>query len=87
MAENANRTSDTIFISFAPEQWGQVQWFRYFHSTTYDLGKTGLNALAAVEGHFQKYLALKGLAQRLAPTLTEGIQELNEHGHTPAIRS
>lgn len=76
-----------ILISFAPDQWSEVQRFSKFHSPTYDLGRFGFKALGAVQGHLQKAQVMRNLAHRLAPTLAEDREEMERHGYTPAIRS
>lgn len=76
-----------ILISFAPDQWSEVQKFSKFHSPTYNLGRLGFKALGAVQGHFQKAQIMRGLAYRLAPTLAEDREEMERQGYTLGIRS
>jgi hypothetical protein len=74
-------------IFFDPESMGAVTRFRYFAHTTYRFRKETQDALRGIEGHFQKYLILRGLAERLIPTLREDMIELKERGYSPAKHS
>lgn len=74
-------------ILFAPESWGTVTRFSKFAHTTFRFRKKTVDALRGVDGHFQKYLTLHRLAERLAPTLGEDLIELEERHYSSCKRS
>jgi nucleoid DNA-binding protein len=86
MSSTIDRPTANIRV-FAPEQWGEVTKFRMFAHSTYQLKPRENMALHGVEGHFQKYSVLLGLAQRLAPALIEDNEEVDKQGYSSAIRS
>jgi hypothetical protein len=71
-------------LMFAPEQWGQVERFRRFWSTTYIFDERQQRALAGVEEHFVKSLQLRSLAEKLRPNLEIDQAQLDQQGYTPA---
>jgi hypothetical protein len=72
---------------FAPEHWGTLTKFSKFAHSTYTFKGNSGNALRGVEGHFQKYLTLRRLADRLIPILQEDIADLKERNFTTSKRS
>lgn len=74
-------------IIFDPSKWGEVVKFRRFASSTYDFDIHANSALSGIEGHFQKYNVLMGLAQRMVLKLDEDKEELTKQGYSNAIRS
>ena len=74
-------------IMFDPTKWSELTKFQRFASTTYDFDAYANSALRGVEGHFQKYNVLMGLAQKMIPKLVEDEEELIKQGYSKAIRS
>ena len=74
-------------ILFDPTEWGEITKFRRFASSTYTLDVHANSALSGVDGHFQKYNVLMGLAQRMVPKLVEDKEEMIKQGYSKAIRS
>lgn len=74
-------------IMFDPTKWGELTKFQRFVSSTYYFDVYTNSALSGVEGHFQKYNVLMGLAQRMIPKLVEDEEELMKQGYSTAIRS
>lgn len=72
---------------FAPEQWGEIVFFKKFHVGTHKLKPDAQKALGGVSNHFKKASILYGLAVRLLPNLQIDEQELSATGHTPASNS
>ncbi|WKL53343.1 hypothetical protein Q1W70_01770 [Pseudomonas kielensis] len=70
--------------TFAPEQWGEIDFFKIFHKGTHNLKRDAQKALGGASSHFSKAEILYGLAMKLLPNLQIDEQELNEKGHTAA---
>jgi len=70
--------------TFAPEQWGEVDFFKVFYKGTHALRPDAKKALGGVSSHFSKASILYGLAVKLLPNLQIDERELSEKGHTPA---
>lgn len=71
-------------LMFIPEQWGQVERFKRFWSTTYRFDERQQRALAGVEAHFAKAVRLQSLAEKLRPNLEIDQAQLNQRGYTSA---
>jgi hypothetical protein len=83
-AGNGRRAAYTI-RTFAPEQWGQVDMFATFFSSSFpDAKSIERRAVSGVGNHFRKAMVLRSLSLRIAPTLAIDKQQLNEKGYTPA---
>ena len=72
---------------YAPEQWGTLQKFQKFYSSTHSLSDTGRRSVSGAINHFHKAITLRDLAIKLVPNLEEDEKELNEHGYSRAINS
>lgn len=71
-----------MVVSFYPPQWGEIDRFAHFHSTTYSFDERTRNILKGVNGHFHKAILLQELAKSLAPELKKDREELSEKGFT-----
>ena len=69
-------------VTFSPPNWGEVDRFSHFGSTTYRFDERTRNALQGIAGHFHKALILEELAESIAPSLKQDREELNAKGHT-----
>lgn len=69
-------------VFFAPDHWGEIRKFRRFYSTTYLFSRAVESSLLGADGHFEKYLVLKNLCQRLIPELDKDYEELTSRGYT-----
>lgn len=69
---------------FAPEFWGEVDYFNAFCETAYTFDDTTQRALVGVSGHFGKCRRLLTIAEQLRPNLQVDQAELDHHGYTPA---
>jgi hypothetical protein len=72
---------------FAPETWGEVDYFANLYSGTHEFGRRDQRALAGVSQHFRKALTFHALAIKLRPNLEIDIAQLDERGYTPAANS
>jgi hypothetical protein len=72
---------------FAPELWGQVDFFSKLYSETYKFSEREQRALAGVAQHFEKALIFQRLANKLKPSLAVDQAELDQRGFTPATNS
>lgn len=72
---------------FAPEQWGQVNRFSKFASTTYKFTDVQRRALSGVATHLNKARTLHALAIRLRPNLEIDEAEIEANGWTPALHA
>jgi hypothetical protein len=81
------RFSDKFLLLFSPEHWPAVQKFRYFMGPPYTANHELVTGTRGAEGHREKFLVLAGLANRLQATLAEDLTELDQEGHTSALRS
>ncbi len=81
-------TNRTPFVCvFTPDRWGQVDKFKQFFTSTYDLKPDARKAVAGVDNHFQKALTLRRVAEKLAPNLHLDNEELAQKGFTAALNS
>lgn len=80
---NTIYTLPTVLV-YAPEQWGYVDKFAKFYSTTFELSNTGRRCVSGVGGHFHKAITLLNLAKKLVPNLELDEQELKEKGFSTA---
>jgi hypothetical protein len=72
---------------FAPEFWGQVDFFSKLCSETYKFSEREQRALSGVIQHFEKAAMFQSLAVKLRPNLNIDQAELDERGYTPATNS
>lgn len=70
--------------TFAPEHWGEIDFFKTFHRGTHNLKRDAQKALGGASSHYSKASILYGLAIKLLPNLQIDEQELKEKGHTGA---
>lgn len=70
--------------TFAPEQWGSLDYFKIFCKGTHNFKPDTQKALGGVSSHYRKAEILYGLAVRLLPNMQIDERELNEKGHTSA---
>lgn len=70
--------------SFAPEHWGEVDFFKIFYGGSHKLKPDNVKALGGISGHFHKAHILSELAVDLLPALEIDEQELYTNGHTAA---
>lgn len=73
--------------TFAPEQWGTVDYFCTFYSTTFNFKATEKRAASGVSAHFNKAQYLIVLAEKLRPNLKLDEIELEENGYSPIHNS
>jgi hypothetical protein len=69
-------------VSFYPKNWGEVDRFSHFYSTTYKFDERLAGILRGVAGHFHKAIILEELAHSLAPDLKKDREELSAKGHS-----
>jgi len=72
---------------FAPELWGELQKFAKFYSPTFEFTSIQQRAVSGAVNHFHKSLRFNDLALKLKPNLNLDLEQLNEHGYTPAENS
>lgn len=75
-------SKQALVVSFFPPNWGEVDRFSHFSSTTYKFDERTGNALKGIASHFHKALILEELAESIAPDLKKDREELNAKGHT-----
>lgn len=85
MAEK--KVSNDFGIIFRPECWSPLELFRTFIGEPFPNDHDLSQGAKAVSDHLGKFEVLAGLANRLAQDLHLDNSELQERGHTPAIRS
>jgi hypothetical protein len=74
--------------TFAPEQWGEVDYFSKLHVNSFpSLSRSERKAVAGVGNHFGKALLLLNLATKLRPNLNLDTQQLQEQGFTPGANA
>jgi uncharacterized protein with HEPN domain len=73
--------------TFAPEQWGTVDYFKTFYETTFNFKPTDKRATSGVSAHFNKAQYLVVLAHKLKPNLEIDATELEENGYSPVHNS
>lgn len=75
-------------LFFTPDKWGEATKFRKFYTSSYHtFNKPVQAAVHGVEAHFDKFILLNNLVNRLLPNLIEEEKELKERGFTSAIYS
>lgn len=74
-------------VRFDPENWGQIRKFINFHSVTYQFSPDTESALYGADGHFERYVILRGLCKKLVPELVKDYDELIKNGYSYAIHS
>lgn len=74
-------------LTFAPEQWGQLERFSKFYAATFPLSVIGKRSVSGAVNHFHKAFVLKSLATKLASNIELDRQELEENGYTPAVNA
>jgi hypothetical protein len=74
-------------ISFAPHRWGQIRRFILFHNQTYRFTPDEDSALSGADGHFARYMILRGLCIRLVPELVKDYEELLQYGYSSAVNA
>jgi hypothetical protein len=74
-------------VRFIPHKWGQIRKFILFHSPTYQFSQSVDSALSGAEGHFGRYIVLRGLCKKLIPELAKDYEELVQKGHSRMIHS
>ncbi len=85
---NPPRTVAYTVRTFAPEQWGQIDMFTTFFTSSFpDAKPVERRAVSGVGNHFRKAIVLRALALRIAPTLALDHQQLSERGYTSAERA
>ena len=84
MSQSDRKISERFLRSFAPEQWGQVERFLNFYSTTHRFNKRTNACVRGVASHFHKALTLQSLANRLRPSLARDNEQLEAEGYSPA---
>ena len=84
--ESDSRLAKAVRI-FAPEQWGQLDYFAKLYSGTYKFSKRETRALAGVSAHFEKGQIFLNIAQELKPRLAVDREQLNKHGFSPTNHS
>lgn len=72
---------------FAPELWGEVDKFKQFYEQTHTFKPDVKKTVSGVKGHFNKAIALRNLAVKLAPNMKIDNAELKEKGFTNAVNS
>jgi hypothetical protein len=72
---------------FAPELWGEVDFFSKLCSETYKFSDRDRRALAGVIQHFEKSTMFHSLALKLRPNLDADQAELDRLGYTPATNA
>lgn len=91
MVEEKNKKDDLIGlrppINFAPHKWGQIKRFQHFYSSTYKFSLSVDSALSGADGHFGRYVVLRGLCKKLVPELVKDYEELVQNGYSHATRS
>ncbi|APH39480.1 hypothetical protein [Methanohalophilus halophilus] len=86
MDSDENKTTTNV-IMFAPNTWGEVLKFKHFAHPTYNFYPYGFSELVGVDGHFEKYTVLIGIAKRLVPRLAEDEEQLTKNGYSTAIHA
>jgi hypothetical protein len=81
------RLSGKFFIDFLPERWNSLTRFLKLVGPPFPTSPGVLSGAHAASGHLSKYDLLADLANRLAPHLSEDLEELHREGFTPAVRS
>ena len=74
-------------VMYAPEQWGTLEKFSKFYSTTHTFSERGKRALSGAINHFHKAQTLRNLAFKILPNLELDDEELEKNGYTQAINS
>lgn len=69
---------------FAPELWGEIDYFSTFWSTTYTFNERDQRAVKGVHAHFEKFRRLGSLGLKLRPNLEIDRTELERQGFTEA---
>jgi hypothetical protein len=72
---------------FAPELWGEVDYFVNLHDGTYKFAPVDARAVEGVRNHFQKARTLQSLAIKLRSGLEIDQNELETKGYTSAVNS
>ncbi len=72
---------------YGPEQWGSLEKFQKFYSSTHSLSDTGKRSVSGAINHFHKAITLQNLAIKLIPNLEEDEKELDQHGFSRAVNS
>ena len=67
---------------FAPEQWGQVDYFLAFYDKTHNFNARDKRAVGGVRNHFQKAITLIRLAEKLQPNLQKDHDQLENFGYS-----
>lgn len=80
--ENGGFNSIRPPISFAPHRWGQVRKFIHFHSVSYQFNSNVDSALYGADGHFARYIVLRGLCKKLVSELVKDYEELVKNGYS-----
>ncbi len=71
-----------LVVAFYPKNWGEVDRFTHFHSTTYNFDERLTGILRGIAGHFHKAIILEELAHSIAPDLKEDTEELSSKGYS-----
>lgn len=72
---------------FAPESWGEVDYFSKFFAATHHLDTATKRALGGVSSHFDKAQILLSVARKIAPNLAIDKDQLYTVGYTSAMNS
>ena len=73
-------------ITYSPENWGALERFEHFYSSTYSFDQFTQFAIKGASNHFYKALRLHKVARDISPTLAEDNSELEKKGYTDAVR-
>lgn len=74
-------------LIYAPERWGELEWFLRFHQTTFSFNRRAGLCLGGALSHFHKALRLFSVAERMIPALAEDEAQIEATGYTPADRA
>ena len=74
-------------ITFAPQNWGTMERFQHFYSTTYKFDPHTQSAVSGASNHLRKASLVLQVAKEHAATLAEDEEQLSRHGYTPARRA
>jgi hypothetical protein len=81
------RVSTDFGLMFTPEQWSSITKFRRMMGPPFEINRELQKGVSSAENHLAKFTVLAGLANRLGERLAEDQAELDQKGHSPAIRS
>lgn len=73
--------------TFAPELWGEVDFFRNFHAGTHVFKSDTRKAISGVSNHFRKAIILHQLSIKLLPNLSIDEEELKAKGYSATINA